>query len=155
MSSPVCTESGFICQSQRCCSLASCAQCSGTDLLRTEMRIAKGVGSERLELLQTLSSCRTEATWDASQGQLRAQKAKFRYLGRISALLQKADIDCLRVHAPRSIRPASISTLSKSSCWPRLPFQSPQCGNQTSTGFHGDKPATVFFYLRFEVGGRL
>jgi len=48
MSSPVSTESGFIGQSQRCCSLASCAQCSGTDLLRTEMRIAEGVGSERL-----------------------------------------------------------------------------------------------------------
>src|SRR6266567_3432541 len=48
MSSPVCTESGFIGQSQRCCSLASCAQCSGTDLLRTEMRIAEGVRSEQL-----------------------------------------------------------------------------------------------------------
>src|SRR5258705_10052727 len=48
MSSPVCTESGFIGQSQRCCSLASCAQCSGTDLLRTEMRIAEGVRSEWL-----------------------------------------------------------------------------------------------------------
>src|SRR3954451_6510662 len=48
MSSPVCTESGFIGQSQRCCSLASCARCSGTDLLRTEMRIAEGVGSEWL-----------------------------------------------------------------------------------------------------------
>src|SRR6266481_7283472 len=48
MSSPVCTESGFIGQSQRCCSLASCAQCSGKDLLRTEMRIAEGVGSEWL-----------------------------------------------------------------------------------------------------------
>src|SRR5712692_9800017 len=48
MSSPVCTESGFIGQSQRCCSLASCAQCSGADLLRTEMRIAEGVRSEWL-----------------------------------------------------------------------------------------------------------
>jgi hypothetical protein len=28
--------------------LASCAQCSGTDLLRTEMRIAEGVRSEWL-----------------------------------------------------------------------------------------------------------
>src|SRR5262245_4227211 len=48
MFSPVCTESGFIGQSQHCSSLASCGQCSGTDLLRTEMRIAEGVGSERL-----------------------------------------------------------------------------------------------------------
>src|SRR4249919_2936360 len=59
MSSPVCTESGFIGQSQRCCSLASCAQCSGTDLLRTEMRIAEGVGSERLGCCRR-SSYRTE-----------------------------------------------------------------------------------------------
>ena len=41
-------QSGFIGQSRRCCSLASCAQCSGTDLLRTEMRIAEDVGSEWL-----------------------------------------------------------------------------------------------------------
>ena len=59
MSSPVCTESGFIGRSQRCCSLAFCALCSGTDLLRTEMRIAEGVGSEWLGCCN-VSSCRTE-----------------------------------------------------------------------------------------------
>jgi hypothetical protein len=48
MFSPVCTPSGFIGQSQHCFSLASCEQCSGTDLLRTEMSRAEGGGTERL-----------------------------------------------------------------------------------------------------------
>src|SRR5450631_1813998 len=48
MFSPIRTKSGFIGQSQHCYSLASCGQCSGTDLLPTEMRIAEGVESEWL-----------------------------------------------------------------------------------------------------------
>src|SRR5215831_8311811 len=48
MFSPIRTESGFIGQSQHCSLLASCGHCAGTDLPRTEMRIAEGVGSEWL-----------------------------------------------------------------------------------------------------------
>src|SRR5229473_8370142 len=46
MFSPVCTGSGSIGQSQRCSSLASCGQCSGADLRRTERRSAQRVASE-------------------------------------------------------------------------------------------------------------
>src|SRR4029077_7265022 len=58
--------SGFIGQSQRCCSLASCAQCSGAVLLRTEMRIAEIVGSEWLDSCKRLRSIPLRAALGAS-----------------------------------------------------------------------------------------
>src|SRR5258708_39429243 len=46
MFSPACTGSGSIGHSPRCSSSASCGQCSGADLSRTERRSAQRVASE-------------------------------------------------------------------------------------------------------------
>src|SRR6516162_9434268 len=56
MLSAACTRSGSIGQSDHCCSLPSCGQCSGADPCRTESRSAERVTSEVARLLYAPSA---------------------------------------------------------------------------------------------------